>query len=142
MQKKMLNPIFLRIKYIAIFFVLLKATAVIAQDAKYFNVQELYESTSPPPADYTAVIDDALDQIRGSGVGGVLYFPPGIYNTKGNHDVSMINGLVIRGSGISATILDITDVRNDLFYWSKDSNITAHTYRDFTVTSSVNREDG
>jgi hypothetical protein len=106
----------------------------------YLNVND-FRAAGAPPDDFTHAINRALDTIRfdPNRRGGVLYFPPGIYDTMGDHNV-IIDGLSIVGAGTGATTIRITHPTNDLFFIINTAS--NQTYRDFSVRSGTTRTDG
>lgn len=102
-----------------------------------FNVKA-YGVKGDGVTDDTAKINIAIAAV---GSANSLYFPAGIYNTSGLHDLTGLNGLQIIGAGIGATIIRVTHATNDLFKWT--SVTYDQTIANFSVTSdTVTRTGG
>jgi hypothetical protein len=91
--------------------------------------------------DDTLAIGCAITAAGGATARGVVFFPPGTYNTTGHYNLTSLNGLVIQGSGVASTTLKITSAVNNLFYWDNGAAVE-QTFRDFLVTSAVNFRTG
>jgi hypothetical protein len=84
---------------------------------------------------------NSINYAIAAAAGARLYFPAGTYNTNGGHNLNGLNGTQIVGTGIGATIFQLTNATNDLF--STGSTATSNLYlADFTVTSNVTRTAG
>lgn len=114
------------------------ATCLSAEDLEYFNVKD-YGATGDGVADDTAEIEATIDAAALAGR-GTVFFPAGIYNTTGGHDLSGLHGLRILGSGIGSTVLKITHATNDLFRSTTETHDL--TIQDFSVTSPAGTRTG
>jgi len=113
-------------------------TTLTAVDLEYFNVKT-YGAAGNGIADDTAAINSALAAARTAGR-GTVFFPAGIYNTTGSHDLSGTSGIRILGSGIGATVLKVTHATHDLFF--SNTTTTDLTLQDFSVNSDAGVRTG
>lgn len=82
-----------------------------------FNVKQ-YGALGDNSTDDTVAIGRAIaaaSSLIGSGYGATVYFPPGKYHTEGLHDITGLNGLVIKGAGVKSTTIIVRHATNDLF---------------------------
>jgi hypothetical protein len=106
-----------------------------------FNVKD-YGATGNGSTDDTDAINSAITAAAALTPRGVVFFPPGTYNSAGLHNLTGLSGLQIIGSGIGSTIIDITHASNDLFYMSNTAAANVNI-SGFTATSSeVTRTGG
>lgn len=117
----------------------LAGAVVRSVQAKLFDVVSVkdFGAKGDGVTDDTAAINAAI----ASGALRIM-FPPGTYNTAGNHSLDGRNGLQLLGAGVGASILNVTHASNNLFYTG--ATVTNNLLiSGFTVTStSVVRTGG
>lgn len=121
------------------------ALGISSQQQRIINVVFDCGAVGDGVTDCTTAINTAISLIptrpSGGTYGGIIYFPPGIYKTTGNFNLTARDGLQIIGSGVGTTIIDIAHSTNNLFITTGDvTNNLCFAY--FTVTSSVTRTAG
>lgn len=114
------------------------ARLVEAMDLEYFNVKN-HGALGNGIADDTTAINSALTAARTAGK-GTVFFPAGIYNTTGSHDLSGTTGLRVLGSGTGVTVLKITHPTTNLFFSNTETKDL--TLQDFSVTSDPGTRTG
>jgi hypothetical protein len=126
---------------------LIATERALAQETGVFNVRDpRFGAHGDGVADDTNAIQAALNEIgvrtRAGAPGSVLYFPPGIYRTTGNFDVSAFDGLNVVGAGPGVTTIRLAHATNDLFFIGLFNTQNQH-YREFSVISdTIVRTDG
>lgn len=119
-----------------------QSLAVTDYGGQVFNVKAYGAAGDGVTDDTTAISDTITAAAALTPRRGVVFFPPGTYNTDGDYDLDGLTGLQIVGSGVGSSVIRITHATNDLFYTGA-SALRNFGMRDLSVISdTVTRTGG